>query len=453
MGACCATRSFLCEPVNVYKKADDGFKEVQRRPSPTSKSFTTGSSYVGEYVVVPDEHFQEVTSSLVFNISKAMTKNYSPSNSLNDKITEQDFLQVLPNTLFAEIAWQGPTLDDIDIPELVTEKELSMVEGTTSISFMPEEFGLRLKKIKKEPSLIRPGDVDKWPNFKIESVYSEMETELDHLVEDLHKAEDMESDQELAIARGSGTWVDDKERDVVIDHVEFGGPLIEPSLIRPENMQSWTTLKIDSVWHEMEDQLEHLVEDLDEGNCKLIPRESGTSWVDDDHGDFGRDHKGKQNNKPQIEMIEESSEGYNQNERIDNEKNDTPPQKEVMVRPKLNEPHSLMRSDNIKTQSNARIESERIEMERRLRQLLSNTNKLEDLQSDATAETSSEAKVPIVNDEIKEDFKIELEVKPNGSTDFVSTEETSEVPRNCELVQELPNLMVSESKRSRNEIH
>jgi len=116
-------------------------------------------------------------------------------------------------------------------------------------------------------------------------------------------------------------------------------------------------------------------------------------------------------------MIEASPEGQNLNESVDNEKNVL--QQELMVwQP------SLIHPDNVDLWSNARIESEKIDMRIIFRAMSSS------LPSCAQAKTSNKRSGPVLDKEIEEDFKMDLEDKPGSSKAFFLTEETAEVPRN-----------------------
>jgi len=241
----------------------------------------------GDTANKPDQYFQEGKSSLVLNISRAMSYNYFPTNSQSHKIIEWDILQDQPEMSFTQLSWQDRSLDEFAIPWLRPEKEKPTINRNINVSFMPEELNVDRELIKR-PSLMHPDNLARWTSVEIESAYEEMGKELDYIVDYLNKVEDMESDAELAITRESSS------------------------------LQS---------------------------NVK-------------------RDHQGKQNDKLENEMTEASPEGQNLNVGFHNEKKlSTIQQKLIVKRP------SLIHPDNLEMWSNARIKSEKIEMNLILRAL------------------------------------------------------------------------------------
>jgi len=200
-------------------------------------------------------------------------------------------------------------------------------------------------------------------------------------------------------------------------------PMERPSLMRPENSARWTTGEIESAYDEMEKELDflvdhlHKVEDMESDAESTITRESSSCWRD-----VESDHKVRQDDKLQNEMTRASPEVQIPNDRIDDEKNVDTIQQEVMVNPP-----SLIRPDNLEMWSNARLESEQMEMKVTFTQLTHS------LLNDAVEETSNKRSGSVVDDDSEEDVKTDLEDTQESSKAFVLTEETAEVPRNSEL--------------------
>jgi len=138
--------------------------------------------------------------------------------------------------------------------------------------------------------------------------------------------------------------------------------------------------------------------------------------------DVEGNHKDKQNDKLQNDMTDASSEGQIPREIIDDEKYLNSIQQKLMVkRP------SLIRPDNLEMWSNARLESEQMEMKMIYRRL-SRT-----LQSDEFPETSNKISWPVMDDEIEEDVTTDLDNTSGSSMASVLIEKTAEVPRYGEL--------------------
>jgi len=196
-----------------------------------------------------------------------------------------------------------------------------------------------------------------------------------------------------------------------------------PGLIRADNLERWTNDDIESAFDEIGKELGHLavhlhkVQDMESDAWSEITHESSLFMLD-----VEGNYNDKQNDKLQNDMPEASSEGQIPCDIFDNEENLNSIQQRLMVkRP------SLIRPDNLEMWSDARLDSEQMEM-RMIYKRLSRT-----LQSPPLAETSNKGSRPVVDDEFEEDVTTDLEDTSGSSTASVFYEKTAKVPRNGEL--------------------
>jgi len=208
----------------------------------------------------------------------------------------------------------------------------------------------------------------------------------------------------------------DKEKPTIVRNLNVWsapkGLKKRPSLISPGSEHRWSNVELESAHVEMGKKLDQLVdqlhdtEEMESDDVSAITRESSPFYRNE------IDYKDLQNNYP--------------NERIDDEEN-------LTTVPVMARRPSLIRPDNLELWSNSRVKLESMEMSIKYKKLSRS------VASGAKAETLNNESGPVVDYEIEEDFKTDVERWPKKQRGLLVTEETAELPRNSELnVRSIP---------------